>query len=69
MRVPLPTSSRPSGLLPMTLVLVRGSRGMRTMKIKPVMVVIPITVGALVATGMTSIMAKTEAVLLLGKMS
>jgi hypothetical protein len=42
---------------------------MRTMKIKPVMVVIPITVGALVATGMTSIMAKTEAVLLLGKMS
>ena len=42
---------------------------MRTMKIKPVMVAIPITVGALVATGMTSIMAKTEAVLLLGKMS
>ena len=66
---PLPTSSRPSRLLPMTLLPVCGSRGMRTMKIRHVMVVVPVVIGAPVVTRMTSVMTKIRVVLLLGKVS
>jgi hypothetical protein len=68
-RRPLPSSSRSSGLLPMTLLPVYGSRGMRAIKIRPVMTAILVAVGAPVAKGTTSVTAKTGAVLLLGKMS
>jgi len=69
MRRPLPTSSRSSGLLPMTLLPVYGSRGMRATKIRPIMVVVPVVVEVPVATGTTSVKAKTRVMLLLGKMS
>ena len=42
---------------------------MRAMKNRPIMVVVPVIVKALVAVGTTSVMAKTRVVLLLGKMS
>ena len=42
---------------------------MRTMKIRPIMVVVPILVGAPAALGTTSIMTKIRVMLLLGKMS
>jgi hypothetical protein len=51
----------------MTLLLVRGSRGMRATKIRHVMVVIPVAVGAPVVAGTTSVMDRV--VLLLGRMS
>jgi hypothetical protein len=51
----------------MTLLLVRGSRGMRATKIRHVMAVIPVAVGAPVVAGTTSIMDRV--VLLLGRMS
>jgi hypothetical protein len=58
-------SSRPFRLLPMTLFPVRGSRGMRATKIRPVMV----AVRAPAAAGTTSVTAKIGAGLLLSKMS
>jgi len=51
----------------MTLLLVRGSRGMRATKIRHVMAVIPVAVGAPVVAGTTSVMDRV--VLLLGRMS
>jgi hypothetical protein len=42
---------------------------MRATKIRLVMAVVLVAVGALVATGTTSVTAKTGVVLLLGKMS
>jgi hypothetical protein len=69
MRRPLPRTSRPSGLLLVTLLPVSGSRGMKTTKIKPVLAAIPVVVGVLVAVRTTSITAEIEAVLMLGKMS
>jgi hypothetical protein len=53
----------------MTLLLIRESRGMRTMKIRLVIVIVPVAFGALVVAGTTSVTAKTRVVLLLGKMS
>jgi hypothetical protein len=53
----------------MTLLLVCGSREMRTMKIRPVIAVVLVAVGALVIRGTTSVTDKTGVVLLLGKMS
>ena len=63
-RRPLSTSSRSSALLP-----VRGSRGIRAMKIRPAMVVVPVVVGAPTAAGTTSVTTKIGAGLLLCKMS
>jgi len=68
-RRPLSTNNRPSRLLAMTLLLVRGGRGMRATKIRLVMVVVPIAVGVLAAAGTTSVTAKIGAGLLLCKMS
>jgi len=68
-RRPLPRTSRPSGLLPMTLLPVPGSRGMKTTKIRHVLAAVLVVVGAPVATRTTSVTAKIEVVLLLGKMS
>jgi hypothetical protein len=65
----LPRTSMPCGLLSMTLLLVRGSRGMRTTEIRPVLAVVPVAVGVPVATRTTSVMAKIGVGLLLGKMS
>jgi len=42
---------------------------MRTMKIKPVLVVVPVAIGAPVAARMISVTAKIRGVLLLGKMN
>jgi len=56
-------------LLPVALLLVGGSRGMKAMKIIPVLVVVAIAIGMLVSTRMTSITVKVGAVLILGKMS
>jgi hypothetical protein len=68
-RRPLSTSNRPFGLLAMTLLPVRGGRGMRATKIRLVMVVVPIAVGVPAAAGTTSVTAKIGAGLLLCKMS
>jgi len=56
-------------LLLMTLHPVHGSKGMRATKIRPVMIVVPVAVGALVVARMTSVTTKTGVMLLLGKMS
>jgi hypothetical protein len=53
----------------MTLFPVHGSREMRAIKIRPVMAVVPVVVGAPIAEGTTSVTAKIGVVLLLGKMS
>jgi hypothetical protein len=53
----------------MTLLPVRRSRGMRAMKMRLVIAVVPVTVGASTAVGTTSVMTKIGVVLLLGKMS
>jgi len=53
----------------MTFLPARGSRGTRAMKIRPVMAVVPVAVGALVAARTTSVTTKTRAVLVLGKMN
>jgi hypothetical protein len=57
-RSPLLTSSRSFGLLPMTLLPVSGSRGMRTMKIILVLVVVPVAVRDLIVVRTTSVTAK-----------
>jgi hypothetical protein len=48
-RRPLPRTSRPSGLLPVTLFPVCRGRRINTMKIRPVLAIIPIVVGVPVA--------------------
>jgi hypothetical protein len=53
----------------MTLLPVCGSRGMRAIKIRHVMVIVPVTVGAPAAAGTTSVLTKIGVILLLGKMS
>jgi hypothetical protein len=53
----------------MTLLPVHGSKGMRATKIRPVMIVVPVAVGALVVARTTSVITKTGVMLLLGKMS
>jgi len=53
----------------MTLLPVHGSKGMRATKIRPVMIVVPVVVGALVVARTTSVITKTGVMLLLGKMS
>jgi hypothetical protein len=53
----------------MTLLPVHGSREMRAIKIRPVMAVVPVVVGAPIAEGTTSVTVKIGVVLLLGKMS
>jgi len=53
----------------MTLLPVRGSRGMRAIKIRHVMVVVPVTVGEPATAGTTSVSTKIGVMLLLGKMS
>jgi hypothetical protein len=53
----------------MTLLSVQGSREMRATKIRPVIAVVPVVVGAPIAEGTTSFTAKIGVVLLLGKMS
>jgi len=68
-RRPLPRTSRPCGLLPMTLLLVHGSRGMRTTEIRPVLAAVPVAVRVPVTARTTSVTAKIGVGLLLGKMS
>jgi len=58
-----------SGLLPMTLLPVHGNRGMKALKIRLVVIVVPIVVGAPVVAGATFVMTKIRVVLQLGKMS
>jgi len=53
----------------MTLLLVRGSRGMRATKIIHVMTVVLVTVGAPAAAGPISVTTKIGVMLQLGKMS
>jgi hypothetical protein len=48
-RRPLPRTSRPSGLLPVTLFPVCRGKRMNTLKIRPVLAIIPTVVGVLVA--------------------
>ena len=69
MRKPLPRVSRLSGLLPITLLLIHGSREIRTIKIRLVFVAVPIAIRALVAAITNPIIAKIKVVLLLCKMS
>jgi hypothetical protein len=56
-------------LLPVALLLVGGSRGMKAMKIRPVLVAMAVAVGMLVATRTTFVTVEVGAVLILGKMS
>jgi hypothetical protein len=68
-RRPLPRTSRPFGLLLVTLFPVCRGRRKNTMKIRPVLAIIPIVVGVPVAVLMSSVTAKIRPVLMLGKVS
>jgi hypothetical protein len=56
-------------LLLVALLPVSGSRGMKAMKIRPMLVVVAVAVWMLVATRPTSVTTKVRVVLILGKMS
>jgi hypothetical protein len=66
---PLPRTSRSSGMLPITLLPVYESRGMKTMKVRPVLATMSVAIEAPVAAKTTSITTKIRVVLMLGKMS
>jgi len=68
-RRPLPRTSRPSGLLPVALLLVCKGRRMNFMKIRLVLAVIPTVVGAPVATSLAYVTVEIRLVLMLGKVS
>jgi hypothetical protein len=56
-------------LLLVALLPVSRSRGMKAMKIRPMLVVVAVAVWMLVATRPTSVTTKVRVVLILGKMS
>jgi hypothetical protein len=68
-RRPLFKTSRSSSLLLVTLLPVYRNKGMKIMKIKHVLTVMPDVVGVLVVARMTFIMIEIGVVLMLGKMS
>jgi len=66
---PLPRTSKSSAMLPVTLLLVYESRGMKTMKVRLVLATMSVAIGAPVAAKRTSITVKIRVTLILGKMS
>jgi hypothetical protein len=66
---PLPRTNRSSGMLPVTLLPVYDSRGMKTMKVRPMLATMSVAIGAPIAAKTNFITVKIRVMLMLGKMS